>query len=145
MSERKFYTVRGYQLLDKSITDLTPSLEDYMEMIYRKITTNGYIRVTELAQELNVKPSSVSKTLGKLVNLNMIDYQKYGVIKLTDRGWRVGKYLLWRHNVVNSFFEILAPKNPERGFAEAERVEHILSRETVVQLENIIETLRNRE
>lgn len=144
MSDRKFYTVRGYQLLSQNTTDLTPSLEDYMEMIYRKITTNGYIRVNELAQELNVKPSSVSKMMSKLVSLDMLDYQKYGVIKMTEKGWEVGKYLLWRHNVVSKFFSMLSKDNPEKGFIEAERVEHLLSKETVSKLESIMDLLQDK-
>ena len=34
-TDREFYTVRGYQILDSGNKILSSSLEDYLEMIYR--------------------------------------------------------------------------------------------------------------
>jgi DtxR family Mn-dependent transcriptional regulator len=134
MDENKFYTVRGYQMQEKQA--LTPSLEDYLEMIFRTIQAAGYVRVNILAQQLNVKPSSVSKMLIKLAEQGYLDYEKYGVIRLTKKGIERGKYLLWRHNVINSFFQLL--NTGEKAFEEAEQVEHILSEDTVKNIENLI-------
>lgn len=140
--ENKFYTVRGYQLLDQQKQDLTPSLEDYLEMIYRNIQTNGYVRVSLLAQELNVKPSSVSKMIMKLAELGYIDYEKYGVIQLTKRGKEMGNYLLWRHNVIDRFFLFLSPDYGEKNFEEVELIEHILRKETVYKIERLLYILQ---
>lgn len=138
LEDRKFYTVRGYQLLEQSKSLLTPSLEDYLEMIYRSITYHGYIRVNELASDLNVKPSSVSKMITKLAELGLIDYEKYGVIQLTDKGTEIGKYLLWRHNTIYQFFDFLSSGDRDQAFKETELVEHILSRETVNNMEKLL-------
>lgn len=155
MEENKFYTVRGYQLLDQQRNGLTPSLEDYLEMIYRNIQSTGYVRVSILAQELNVKPSSVSKMIMKLAEQGYIDYEKYGVIKLTKRGQEVGKYLLWRHNVINRFFSLLSPEQNDKNFEEVEMIEHMLSQDTVQNIDHlllilqeqpaILEKIKNRE
>ncbi|MCI9273367.1 MAG: DtxR family transcriptional regulator [Clostridiales bacterium] len=142
MEENKFYTVRGYQLMDQQRNGLTPSLEDYLEMIYRNILSAGYVRVNMLAQELNVKPSSVSKMIMKLAEQGYIDYEKYGVIKLTKRGQEMGKYLLWRHNVINRFFSLLSSMNQE-NFEEVELVEHILGQETVRSIERLLGILQS--
>lgn len=132
-----FYTVRGYQLLEQHLNHLTPSLEDYLEMICRGIQQNGAIRVKDLAKDLNVKPSSASKMIQKLAELGFIDYEKYGAIRLTEQGKEVGQYLLWRHNALWAFFQLLAPDNQEASLVEAELTEHILSRETVERLEHL--------
>jgi DtxR family Mn-dependent transcriptional regulator len=142
VEENKFYTVRGYQLMDQQRNGLTPSLEDYLEMIYRNILSAGYVRVNMLAQELNVKPSSVSKMIMKLAEQGYIDYEKYGVIKLTKRGQEMGKYLLWRHNVINRFFSLLSSMNQE-NFEEVELVEHILGQETVRSIERLLGILQS--
>ena len=52
-----FRTVRGYQLLNQQERELTPALEDYLEMAYRLCQTNGYTRVGKISEILNVKPS----------------------------------------------------------------------------------------
>lgn len=131
----KFYTVRGYQRLEREKNVLTPSLEDYLEMICRTLHKHGHIRARELAEELNVKPSSVSKMLAKLSELKFIDYEKYGVIRLTEQGEQVGTYLLWRHDVIHHFFGLLAPSQSDEAFVETELAEHMLSRETVKTME----------
>lgn len=143
--ERNFYTVRGYQLLEQHKDALTPSLEDYLEMICRTVLDQGYIRVSDLARELNVRPSSASKMVGRLSELELVNYEKYGVIQLTLRGEEIGKYLLWRHDIVSSFFALISQNSEEESFAEAELCEHILSEDTVKSLETLIVFFLQRE
>ncbi|HBR35119.1 MAG TPA: DtxR family transcriptional regulator, partial [Firmicutes bacterium] len=38
---------------------LTESMEDYLEMFYRIVSEQGYIRPIDLSNAINVKPSSV--------------------------------------------------------------------------------------
>lgn len=137
MDQEKFYTARGYQMLDKDKNNLSPSLEDYLEMIVRAIKKHGSIRVNELAAVLNVKPSSVSKTLVKLSRLGFIDYKKYGVIRLTDKGKKTGEYLLQRHDIIKNFFELISHDSPNI-FVETELVEHMVSKATVKNIERLI-------
>ncbi len=138
MNDEKFYTARGYQLLDKNKNVLTPSLEDYLEMICRAIRDNGHIRVNELAADLNVRPSSVSKTLAKLSKAGLVDYEKYGIIKLTEEGEKAGAYLLHRHDVMKHFFEMISHESPNDIFAETEMVEHMVSKNTVSSIEHLL-------
>lgn len=140
MPENHFHTARDYQRL--GVSGLTPSLEDYLEMIARNLRSSGYVRVSQLAQELNVKPSSVSKMIIKLAELGLLDYEKYGVIKLTEKGRKAGSYLLWRHDVIRSFFSLLELPDEKKAFEEVELVEHILSEETVLSLERLIQRLK---
>ncbi len=142
MSNHKFYTARGYQLLEQNKNRLTPSLEDYLEMIYRNISEHGYIRVNELALELNVKPSSVSKMVVKLSNLGFLDYEKYGAIKLTIKGMQIGSYLIWRHNTIKDFFTLIKDKENESTLEETELIEHGLSEDTVKSLEKLLKLFR---
>lgn len=138
MNDPAFRTVRGYQLLENHKNKLTASLEDYLEMIVRGIRKDGYIRVNTLADQLHVKPPSASKMIQKLQELGFIDYEKYGVIRLTEQGEEIGAYLLWRHNVVLRFFTMLSPDSQKKRFVEAELAEHIFSRGTVQSLEDLL-------
>ena len=73
-----FYTLKGYKLKEKN--NITEAMEDYIEMIYRKTRKNKYTTIKELANFLNVKPSSVSKMANRLKCLGMIEFEKYGKI-----------------------------------------------------------------
>ncbi|MGI5896125.1 MAG: metal-dependent transcriptional regulator [Oscillospiraceae bacterium] len=140
-----FYTVRGYQLLEQHGAHLTSSLEDYLEMIYRRMLLDGYVRVNALAEWLNVKPSSVSKMLGKLAQLGLVEYEKYGVISLTEQGKEIGKYLLWRHDTVRQFLSLLSGGTEQDSLTEAELLEHDFSRATMERLALLNEFLREQE
>lgn len=139
----QFYTVRGYQLLEQKKKSLTASLEDYLEMICRSIRHSGGVRVKDLADALHVKPSSASKMIQKLADLGLLDYEKYGVIRLTEEGKAVGDYLLWRHDTITNFFTLIASGHNDI-LVETELAEHILSRETVEHIACLVDFFRER-
>ena len=124
----EFHTLRGYQLLETNQNYLTPAMEDYIEMIYRLCEKGGYVRVNLLAQALHVRMPSVSKMLQKLSELELISYQKYGIVSLTEEGKEIGKYLLRRHKEVELMLKNLGVE--ERLLMETERIEHQISPHT---------------
>ena len=126
--EKNFHTVRGYENINLTTKLLTPSMEDYLEMIYRCSIEEEVVRLNKIAQMLNVRDSSASKMMKKLGELALIKYEKYGVIMLTEEGISVGKYLLERHNIIENFLKYLGGK--EEVLQETELIEHIISIKT---------------
>lgn len=124
-----FHTVRGYENINSTRNVLTPSMEDYLEMIYRCSIEDKFVRLNKIAQMLNVRDSSASKMMKKLGDLSLIKYEKYGIIQLTDKGIENGEYLLNRHNIIKNFLTILGGK--DEVLTETELVEHVISCETV--------------
>lgn len=129
MKKNDFHTVRGYQLLTQDDKLLTSAMEDYLEMIYRNIRKDGYMRINTLAELLNVKPSSATKMVQKLTQLELLDYQKYGIILLTKQGEKYGKFLLTRHNIIEKFLRILGIS--DNLLVETELIEHNISANTL--------------
>lgn len=141
--KNEFYTVRGYELQRNHQDVLTPALEDYLEMIYRKSIGESFVRVGTLAQALNVKDSSVSKMVKKLGELGFINYEKYGVISLTEEGEKLGAYLLERHNTLEQFLQFIGSE--EEALAEAELIEHIISNQTLCNIKKLYDFLNQDE
>lgn len=139
-NEREFRTVRGYQILDAESKALTASMEDYLEMIYRTCGEEGYARVNRLAEKLNVRPSSTTKVIKKLKDLGLVNYQKYGVIKLTEKGKALGSFLLKRHEVIEEFLKILGVE--ETRLKDTEMIEHDVSLSTLRGLYTLNRFLR---
>lgn len=130
----EFYTLKGYKL--KNSNNITESMEDYIEMIYRKTLNNGNISIKDLSNYLNVKPSSASKMANRLKELNLINFEKYGQISLNEDGKNIGKYLLYRHNVLNNFFKLL---NKEKySLEQVEKIEHFIDYDTIRNIEKLI-------
>ncbi len=132
----KFRTVRGYQLANRQEGQLTPAMEDYLEMTYRLCMENDYTRIGKLSGLLNVKPSSASKMIFKLASLGYLKYTRYEIIQLTDSGREIGEYLLRRHKTVECFLKLIGNINP---LEETELIEHSLSAATVLDLTDLLE------
>jgi Mn-dependent DtxR family transcriptional regulator len=135
-----FRTARGYQLLLQEKKNMTPSMEDYLEMIYRNCLVEGYTRVSVLAESLNVQAPSASRMIQKLSELDLLDYERYGVIRLTESGEELGEFLYNRHQIVEEFLTYLGVT--ESLLAETEMIEHHLSLDTldrITQLNNFFQ------
>ena len=133
MNQNEFHTVRGYQLMEDK-TKITSAMEDYLEMMMRH-NEEGRIRVSKLAELLNVKDSSATKMVQRLGVFGLLKYEKYGMIVLTKKGVDIGTYLLKRHKVIEDFLRIL---NTDNLLVETELLEHNVSPGTVNNLELLL-------
>ncbi len=115
---------------------LSPSLEDYLEEIYRFSLNREIIRVTDISHRLKVSLPSVTKALGKLRSTGYITYQKYGLIGLTDKGRKTGDYLVERNTVLQDFLTTICADCDVA--AEAEAMEHYLSKSTIASIQHLM-------
>ncbi len=141
-NNEKFYTARGYERKAGENT-LTPSMEDYIEMIYRLSLKEGYTRVNDLACKLNVQPPSVTRMMKKLHENNLLEYEKYGMIHLTKKGKEMGEFFLKRHNTLKKFLGLMEIDNDIQR--EVEQVEHYISWNTCRTLAALVDFLENRK
>ena len=129
----EFRTVRGYQL--QSSRALTAAMEDYLEMLYRETLSDHPLRIGSIANKLNVNPSSATKMVQRLGQLGMVSYQKYGLIRLSEQGKKLGAYLYHRHHIIEGFLrDVLDHKN---CLTETELLEHNVSPETLDALDDL--------
>lgn len=135
MVEKNFHTVRGYEILEKGHKILTNSMEDYLEMIYRKSIKDDYTRMNILAESLNVQASSASKMVQKLSKLGFVKYEKYGVIVLTEEGKNMGQFLLNRHNTIESFLKLIGVKN--NLLINIELIEHNITMDALEKIKSL--------
>ena len=133
-----FYTFSEY--MKKEDDTLTASMEDYLEMIYRLSQRPGFTRIHDLAEALNVQPPSATKMVQKLSEMKFIDYEKYGIIILTDQGKETGSFLLNRHNTIESFLRILGVS--ENILEETEKIEHTISNKTLGYFDDFIKFIQ---
>lgn len=120
---------------------LSPSLEDYLEEVYRFFTTQDVVRVSDISRKLDVTMPSASKALGKLRAKGYITYERYGFIRLTDKGRQTGSYLVTRNQLLQDFLSMLqAPCNVS---TEAEAMEHYLSKEAVDSIQILMRFMQS--
>ncbi len=119
-------------------------MEDYIEQIYSLISTKGYARVTDLAEALLVHPSTVTKMIQKLDKENFVHYEKYRGFILTDKGKKVGKRLVDRHDLLEEFLEIIGV-DEELIYDDVEGIEHHLSWNAIDRITDLVEYFKEDE
>lgn len=132
-----FYTQKGYDRQNHS--DLSRAMEDYLEMICRTAKTNEYARINVIASQLNVTPSSASRMVAKLREKGFVDFEPYGMIRPTEKGWKMGGYLLRRHEILHRFFCMVNKSESEIELVE--QIEHFIDPETIDHLEQLMQQI----
>ncbi|OPA81318.1 manganese transport transcriptional regulator [Paenibacillus selenitireducens] len=116
----------------------TPSMEDYLERIYKLIDEKGYARVSDIAEGLEVHPSSVTKMIQKLDKDNYLIYEKYRGLILTNKGKKMGKRLVDRHQLLEEFLTTIGVQH-ENIYTDVEGIEHHLSWDSITCIETLLE------
>jgi len=137
----EFRTLDGYDRVQKRA--LTRTMEDYLEMISRLSREDPVVRVQAVAENLNVKPSSVTKMMQQLAARGFIEYHPYAYLKLTAQGAEEGDYLLYRHGVLHAFL-CLVNGSPEE-LEQVELIEHFFNRRTVENIEKLVKRLQEEK
>ncbi|MCA1063104.1 transcriptional regulator MntR [Rossellomorea sp. AcN35-11] len=116
----------------------TPSMEDYIEQIYMLIENKGYARVSDIAEALSVHPSSVTKMVQKLDKDDYLIYEKYRGLVLTPKGNKVGKRLVYRHELLEQFLRVIGVKE-EHIYEDVEGIEHHLSWDSIDRIGDLVQ------
>ncbi|WMT42601.1 transcriptional regulator MntR [Paenibacillus sp. D2_2] len=122
----------------------TPSMEDYLERIYKLIDEKGYARVSDIAEGLEVHPSSVTKMIQKLDKDEYLIYEKYRGLVLTNKGKKVGKRLVDRHQLLEEFLELIGVDD-SNIYKDVEGIEHHLSWDSITCIASLVEYFKRDE
>ncbi len=126
-------------------TGLTSNMEDYMEAIIMLSADNRVVRVKDIARKLDITMPSVSAALAKLKDMELIKYEKYGFIELTDKGLEIADRVLKRHNCLIEFFTSILQIDCSDADNEACKVEHALAPQTCAQIHRFIDFYKSEE
>ncbi|RWR10388.1 transcriptional regulator MntR [Siminovitchia fortis] len=116
----------------------TPSMEDYIEQIYLLISNKGYARVSDIAEALEVHPSSVTKMVQKLDRESYLHYERYRGLVLTAKGKKIGKRLVDRHDLLERFLMIIGV-DEDNIYADVEGIEHHLSWNSIDRIGDLVQ------
>jgi len=113
-------------------------MEDYLEAIYELIDQKGYATSVDLAECLNVSQPSVTKMMRRLDRTELIDYEKYRGIRLTEKGVKLAKSIHERHGIISEFLRKIGV-DENIANRDAEEIEHHIHPETLRKLQDLLE------
>lgn len=115
----------------------SPEVEEYLEILYRYKEKGIHAKTTEVAKELKISPASVSEMFRKLENMEFVKLNPYRGVELTTKGEILGRSLLHKHRLLESFLSILGIKK-KNIHNEACILEHALSDEVASALKKSV-------
>ncbi|WP_078391704.1 transcriptional regulator MntR [Shouchella patagoniensis] len=122
----------------------TPSMEDYLERIYMLIEEKGYARVSDIAEALEVHPSSVTKMVQKLDKSDYLVYERYRGLILTAKGNKIGKRLVYRHELLEDFMKIIGV-DESHIYQDVEGIEHHISWDAIDRIGDLVQYFQENE
>lgn len=107
----------------------TQDVEEYLEAILDILNEKEIAKTNDLSQILKVSPSSVTEVLQRLSKNELIIYEPYKGVKLTDKGLVIATKIKRKHRIIEVFLKDYLRINPENIHAEACKMEHCVSDE----------------
>ncbi len=117
---------------------LSPTLENYLEIIFVEEYKEGAARTGNIAQKAEVSASTVTSALKTLQKLGYITYLPYKFIHLTDKGRKVASNIIHKHNVLLEFFTTILSIESEKAEKISCDIEHFLDDETFTKLRKFV-------
>ncbi|HKK90749.1 MAG TPA: metal-dependent transcriptional regulator [Desulfobacteraceae bacterium] len=111
-------------------TDLSETLEDYLETILELQTIKTVARSKDIAEKLDIKRGSVTGMLKKLAEKELINYEPYGYVTLTPAGRKIAQKIEHRHQVLKDFFMRILKVDAQKADQTACRMEHAMDDDT---------------
>jgi DtxR family Mn-dependent transcriptional regulator len=114
-------------------TDLSESLEDYLETIFNLSDRSGIARAKDVAETLGVAKSSVTGALRLLAEKGMVNY------RLTKKGAVEANRVAGKHSVLKSFFIDVLDIESDVAQEAACKAEHALGPAIIGRLVRFID------
>jgi DtxR family Mn-dependent transcriptional regulator len=119
---------------------MTYSEENYLKIIYHlSVVSKTEVSTNAIAQEIQTKASSVTDMLKKLAEKELVSYQRYQGVSLTDKGFFAAKMIVRKHRL----WEVFLVEKLDFTWGEvheiAEELEHIQSDKLINKLDAFLD------
>lgn len=108
---------------------ISRAMEDYLKAIYQFATDDERVSTSNLAQQMDCAPASVTNMLQKLSELKLVEYEPYQGVTLTEAGKKVALEILRHHRLIELYLAEVLGYSWDKVHEEAEQLEHVISEE----------------
>lgn len=105
--------------------------ENYLEVILEIEREASVVRSVEIARRVGVSRASVSKALGVLRDLGLVEPSYYGDVVLTEAGRARAQRVRRRHDLLSRYLRDVLGVSDETAETDACRIEHVVSDELI--------------
>jgi len=121
---------------------LTITEENYLKaLLHLSSSEKDYVGVgiNQLADRLNVRPATVNNMVKKLRDKELVEYERYGKINLTEQGKDLGVQIIRKHRLWETFLFTKLDFSWDEVHEVAEQLEHIQSEKLIEKLDKFLD------
>ena len=122
---------------------ISKSQEDYLKAMYVLKMKNGEIRVTDIAEYLNISKPSVTKAINNMKEIGLVNNETYGKIELTEQGINIAKKVLEAYDISYIFLKDVLGLEEEKAKKEAEKLKLTMEDNTLNYLAKYVHKVLN--
>ena len=122
---------------------ISKSQEEYLKTMYILKTQGKDLRVTDIANKMNISKPSVNKAIKVLKENKLISYETYGKIELTEQGEDLAKKILEAYDIVYVFLKDVLGLEKNDATIEAEKLKMAMEDSTLNSLAKYVHKVLN--
>ena len=112
--------------------------ENYLKALFNLSQENGEVSVNELSKHLQIKMPTVTSMMKKLGEKELVHYESYKPLKLTEKGRRAAGLIIRKHRLTEMFLVEQMSFGWEQVHEIAEQIEHIHSPEFFEKMDELL-------
>ena len=113
---------------------LTSSQEQYLKAIFMLSSTSGFTRICDVAEELDVKKSSVCTAVKTLERMNLVQRDIQRQILLTPKGENQAYLIMNKLSIIRCYLIEVLGIDEDAAEQDACAIEHVVSNETLCSM-----------
>lgn len=119
---------------------LSTAEENYLKAVFKlSVDNEESVNTNAIATEMKTAPASVTDMLKKLSDKDLVKYQRYKGVHLTEKGFRHALQLIRKHRLWETFLVDKLEFSWDEVHEVAEQLEHIYSEKLVDRLDKFLE------
>lgn len=122
---------------------LTPTQEDYLEIIFFLTEKYKVARNKDIAEKLGVRRATVTGALKWLADKELINYESHSYVTLTDQGEGIARQIVEKHRILTYFFNSILGLEQTASEDAACRIEHFINEDALSRFKNLIKSVEN--
>lgn len=123
---------------------LTHSAAHYLMTIHELHDEQGYARITDIANKMDISPSSCSISIKALKKKRLVEEDKNKFLKLSARGEKFAKLIAKNAELLIFLFHNILGVDAWQSEVDACKIEHLLSIESSLKLAEFVDLVQEK-
>lgn len=115
-----------------SIIEVSSTVEEYLETIYRLEEKIGSAKTSDLAKDLNVTFGTITNTIESMEKQGLITHKPYRGVKLTKKGREIALDVVRRHRLSERLLTDILRLDWSKAHDAACKLEHAISDKEII-------------